>query len=534
MKKIRTIIVAFKWRIAGVAVLSLCLWAALSGAPQELRDATAGTTVTELTQVLSRPADRSVGVNVLAPTDLEAYIEYGTAPGKYTGKTEVARAKAKAPLQLEVTRLNPNTLYYYRLRHREPGSATYLAADEYSFHTQRPAGSSFIFDVQADSHPERINRMFMPELYARTMANVKKDRADFFISLGDDFSIDRGINGNITAEKVSQVYINQRQYMGMSGASTPIFLVNGSHEQGGRYLLDGTPNNPAIWAGNARNIYFSQPAPDGFYTGDKEPVEFVGLIRDYYAWTWGDALFVTIDPYWHSKVAVGTTFLADTWHTNGEAAADTSKGAGKAGGKAGGKGGGKGAADGAAADGANDGGPKDQWQITLGDAQYEWLRQTLQQSKAKYKFIFSHHVLGTGRGAVEMADLYEWGGRNNKGEWEFDKKRPGWELPVHQLMVKYGVSVFFQGHDHIFVKQGKDGIVYQEVPNPANPNNGQEPSDFRSSYKSGDMLPASGHLRVSVSPQNAKVDYLWSWMPKDVSPEHQQGAVAFSYDVKPR
>jgi len=48
----------------------------------------------------------------------------------------------------------------------------------------------------------------------------------------------------------------------------------------------------------------------------------------------------------------------------------------------------------------------------MGDAQYRWFKKTLERSKARYKFLFAHHVLGTGRGAVELADLFEWGGRN--------------------------------------------------------------------------------------------------------------------------
>ena len=109
---------------------------------------------------------------------------------------------------------------------------------------------------------------------------------------------------------------------------------------------------------------------------------------------------------------------------------------------------------------------RDWWGITLGDAQYRWFKRTLEGSKAKYKFVFTHHVLGTGRGATELADLYEWGGKDRAGQWEFDRKRPGWELPIHQLMVKYGVTIFFQGHDHLFAHQRRDGVVYQEAPNP--------------------------------------------------------------------
>jgi hypothetical protein len=47
-------------------------------------------------------------------------------------------------------------------------------------------------------------------------------------------------------------------------------------------------NNVAVWARFSRNAYFPQPAPDGLCTGDAAQVEHIGLLRDYYARTWGD------------------------------------------------------------------------------------------------------------------------------------------------------------------------------------------------------------------------------------------------------
>jgi hypothetical protein len=174
---------------------------------------------------------------------------------------------------------------------------------------------------------------------------------------------------------------------------------------------------------------------------------------------------------------------------------------------------------------------RDWWGMSIGDAQYQWLKRTLEESKARYKFVFAHHVLGTGRGAVEMADLYEWGGKDRNGEFLFPKYRPGWELPIHQLMVKTGVTIFFQGHDHLFARQEKDGVVYQEVPNPADPT---YQAFNREAYRSGDILPDSGHLRVTVAPDQVKVDYVRAWLPKDETGEQKNGTVAFSYAVTPR
>jgi hypothetical protein len=109
----------------------------------------------------------------------------------------------------------------------------------------------------------------------------------------------------------------------------------------------------AEYGGAARTRFYPLPAPNAFYSGDPGNVRFVGLLRDYYAWAWGDALFVVIDPYWHSPVQVDS-------------------GPGAKGGKgAGGK-------------------TRDWWGISIGDAQYQWLRKTLEQSTAKYKFVFAH------------------------------------------------------------------------------------------------------------------------------------------------
>ena len=69
------------------------------------------------------------------------------------------------------------------------------------------------------------------------------------------------------------------------------------------------------------------------------------------------------------------------------------------------------------------------------------------------------------RGGAEAAAYFEWGGENADGSWGFDTQRPGWGgVPIHQLMVENGVSAYFHGHDHQYVYETRDGIVYQESP----------------------------------------------------------------------
>jgi len=48
--------------------------------------------------------------------------------------------------------------------------------------------------------------------------------------------------------------------------------------------------------------------------------------------------------------------------------------------------------------------------------------------------------------------------------------------------------------------------------------------DNAESYRTGDKLPASGHVRVTVSPDGVKVDYVRSYLDK---PDE----VAYSYTL---
>ena len=429
--------------------------------------------------VLGRPTASLVTLSVLFySSDAQGYVTYGPQSDGPPARTQAATFTKGQPLEIVLEHLKGNTQYAYQLHDAAIGDVLL----EGGFHTQRAPGSTFMFEIQGDSHPERPSQ-HDPALYAQTLLGAAADRPDFYMTIGDDFSVDtlRTVN----AETVGAIYRNQRRYLALVAHCSPLFLVNGNHEQAAACNLDGTANNVAVWAQTARNRFFPQPAPDGFYTGDTESVEFIGLLRDYYAWTWGDALFVVIDPYWHSLKPVDNVF---------------------------------------------GGGAKlrDMWAITLGKEQYTWLAETLESSKARYKLVFAHHVLGTGRGGIEEAGLFEWGGRNKRGEWEFDAKRPGWELPIHQLMVKNGVTVFFQGHDHVFARQELDGMVYQTLPEPADPS---YTLYNKEAYHNGDVLPNSGRVRVTVSPEKVRVDYVRSYLPKDETPQTRNGMVAYSYTV---
>jgi Calcineurin-like phosphoesterase len=451
--------------------------------------------------ILGRPTKNTVSVSVLASGDSTAYIEYGYAKTKLTLKSETRNLSLDSPSVFELTGLQPSSRVYYRLRYKGNADSSYSTGTTLSFSTAKPAGKSYSFTVQGDTHPERAGKMFNADLYTVTQKNISAQQPDFHILLGDDFSIDPLIGkGQATQANVEKIYATHRQWLSISGGSIPLFLVNGNHEQAAKYLLDGTNTNPAVLAGTARNKYFPLPITNSFYSADADQVEFVGNPRDYYSWTWGDATFITLDPYWHSDNAVDNVAGV----SNDQNVANKKSGTGNT-------------------------KTKDLWSIGIGDTQYAWLKTTLENTKSKYIFIFSHHVMGTGRGAVEVSYDYEWGGKDPSGKTSFKEQRPNWELPIHDLMVKHKVSAFFQGHDHIFVTQVRDGIVYQSMPNPADDTFTMFNSD---AYTSGTKAPNSGHVRVTVASTAAKVEYFLAARASDSARKNL--SVAHSYSIKPR
>ena len=224
------------------------------------------------------------------------------------------------------------------------------------------------------------------------MNGVAADNPDFLIDLGDTFAMDNGSTsvplGDTAAAE--QKYKDQLPYFNIVSGSSAIFLVPGNHEQQEAWHLTATnvSGNPAnslpVMGKNAEKKYFLNPVDDAFYSGDTSTYSYLSgdqLKQDYYAWTWGDALFVVINPFWTTTTKPYTT-------STGGGETDTT-------------------------------GSGNRWDWTLGQTQFNWLKTTLQNSTAKYKFVFAHQIVGGnsmtsqvnyGHGGVDSANLVEWGG----------------------------------------------------------------------------------------------------------------------------
>jgi 3',5'-cyclic AMP phosphodiesterase CpdA len=189
-----------------------------------------------------------------------------------------------------------------------------------------------------------------------------------------------------------------------------------------------------------RLLYLPGPTPDTYPEGGS-------VNQDYYAFTWGDALFVVLNVMTYTP----TCHLLDYQP-----------------------------------------GLPDDW--TLGAAQLDWLRTTLASSTAKWKFTFIHHTVGGAAGdAVNSA--YGRGGGQAAHVGEQDT--------IHKMLMQYGVQIFFYAHDHVFTDMVVDGIHYTL------PGSAGAPWKFTMSetgYTS--YFSDSGHARVVVAPDSVGVDFI--------------------------
>jgi hypothetical protein len=169
--------------------------------------------------------------------------------------------------------------------------------------------------------------------------------------------------------------------------------------------------------------------------------------QDYYAFTWGDALFVVLNVMTYTP----TSHLLSTYP-----------------------------------------GVADDW--TLGDAQLAWLMDTLQQATSRWRFLMIHHAVG-GAAGTEADSAYGRGG----GQAAY----VGEQALVHQLMLDYGVQIFFYGHDHVFTDIVVDDIHYTL------PGSAGAPWKF-STYETGylEYWEDSGYARVHVTADETTVDFV--------------------------
>jgi len=262
-----------------------------------------------------------------------------------------------------------------------------------------------------------------------------------------DFLVDLG--DTFMVDKYRPYTDSQPQYLAQrwyfSQFGKPVFFVNGNHDGEQGRFRDSSADNMADWSRKQRTTLF----PSGE--------------RHYWSATTGDVQLIGLDPY---------------WYTNARASRERDN----------------------------------NWHCTLGKEQYDWLSKTLAASSAHWKFVFIHNLVGghgrDNRGGATAAHLWEWGGQDTAGANGFPSQRPGWEMPIHALLLKHQVNAVFHGHDHLYVKEQKDGIVYQTVPQASHGGGGASRSADEYGYSEDNVVHGAGVLRVSARKGSVEVVFL--------------------------
>jgi len=187
-------------------------------------------------------------------------------------------------------------------------------------------------------------------------------------------------------------------------------------------------------------LYLPGPSPTNYPEGGSGN-------QDYYAFTWGDALFIILNVMTYTP----TCHLLD-----------------------------------------EDPGLPDDW--TLGAPQLAWLERTLAGATAKWRFLFIHHTVGGAAGNPSDTAYGRGGGQ---------AAHVGEQAKVHALMLQYGAQIFFYAHDHVFTDMVVDGIHYTLPGSAGAPWKFDESETGYTQYWSD-----SGFARVSVSPDQVRVDFL--------------------------
>ncbi len=309
-------------------------------------------------------------------------------------------------------------------------------------------GTPFSFALIADTHIEprdpvppddTVSDDFygtMETTLRAVTAEVAAAKPDFVINLGDmlDYHL-FGFNAPPPDASWARLgYLNYRRLLGDTVGNAAHFPVIGNWD--GESGCN-TPDEIAR-SMSQRLLYAPGPGPDTYPEGGSAN-------GDYYAFTWGDALFIVLNVMTYTP----------TCHLLGS-------GSGQA----------------------------DDW--TLGATQLAWLDQTLAQASSKWRFLFIHHTVGGAAGDADDAAYGRGGGQ---------AAYVGEQATIHAMMLQYGVQVFFYAHDHVFTDMVVDGIHYLL------PGSAGAPWKFDSSETGyTHYWPDSGYARVQVTPERTEID----------------------------
>ncbi len=311
--------------------------------------------------------------------------------------------------------------------------------------TQRASGEAFSFVLITDTHidPREVSpgdwsaSSYQEQVLLELAPQIAAEAPDFVVNLGDmlDFHV-LGFNSPLPEPSWGRLgYLNYRRCLRDVIGHAAHFPVVGNWEgENGSFTAEEIAN-----ARGQRLLYVPAPNAETYPEGGSQD-------EDYYAFTWGDALFVVLNVMSYTEESLLLDGVGDP----------------------------------------------EAW--TLGEPQLRWLEDTLEGATSKWRFLLIHHAVGGAAGNAANAIYGRGGGlAANVGE----------QAHVHDLMVRHGVQVFFYGHDHVFTDMVVDDIHYTL------PGSAGAPWKFTAAETGYDEYwPDSGYARVHVAAESVDVELL--------------------------
>jgi hypothetical protein len=393
------------------------------------------------------PTTHGFGLNVvLSAGTPKALVAYLRAEGDdaWQPVSVAPTFPASDTAQWQLDGLETARRYEYLVAARDGDTETSLYIG--SAVTTRAPGTAFTAALITDSHiqpravaPGDVSTSgYMEQTLALVARDVEAAAPDFVLNLGDILDYHAfGFNEPPPDSSWSRLgYLNYRRMLSTSLGNASHFGVIGNWDgESGCNTLDEIERSRS-----QRLIYEPNPGADTYPEGGSPN-------QDYYAFTWGDALFIVLNVMTYTP----TCHLLGTYP-----------------------------------------GLPDDW--TLGSAQLDWLRSTLQNATSKWRFTFIHHTVG-GKAGNDIDSAYGRGG----GQAAY----VGEQAIIHQMLLDYGVQIFFYAHDHVFTDMTVDGVHYTL------PGSAGAPWYFTTDETGyTNFWDVSGFAKLDVSPDTVNVSFV--------------------------
>jgi len=298
-------------------------------------------------------------------------------------------------LELELTDLAPGTTYYYRVLARK-SQDDWQPRALHSFRTRPARGETFRFGIFADPHRslKHVDNKHWPE-WSQLIAAMQAEQVDFVFDLGDTWCVTKPSEAPVY-KHLHELYANVMRptrngfqaYAGVSKlcADCGYYQARGNHEG----ISDFEVNPARSMLRAIMKQFVPNPSGTTYPQGGSQDSDYD---QGYFAFEWGDALFIALDvvKYKDSRKV-----------------------------------------------------RKSPARYHIGEDQLAWLTSVLQNSTARWKLLFAHHLFGGacsyGRGGAAWAQRHE-------------------QAQIQALCEQYGAHYIY-GHDHLMASEFANGVLY--------------------------------------------------------------------------